>query len=367
VLVGAAWGCGGHVQPATTATAKVTPDAGPVLVPDATDCGSIASTTDPAAIAVVRARGNARLSKTDVCSSISVRAGDRLDEARIASDIHTLWDTRAFDDVQVERKDSGSGGILTYVVRERSLVGHVGFDGATAIPMDDLRFLARLREGDPLDMADVEIARNAIRDAYLDRGYRSVKVELRLDPASPMTADVSYKVDEGQLAVVSKFAFTGTSITTDKELRALIETRGGTVNAPGRPYGLAAAERTVLLVQARLYDRGLLQSKVDAPVLTLSPDGKSLAVTIAVHEGPVFRIGQIRFAGDLAADEKTYLRLLAPQKKGDVFNRSALLEAFERIKTMHGKLGKPVKDISPETELDPDKKTVALKIDIALL
>jgi outer membrane protein insertion porin family len=367
VLVAGVWACGGHVQQAKTATAPAPPPAAPVLAADATDCGSIASTTDPAAIAVVRARGNARLTKDDVCRSISVRAGDRLDEARIASDIHALWDTRAFDDVQVERKDSGSGGILTYVVRERPLLGHLGFDGATAIPVEDLRVLARLHEGDPLDMADVEGARNAIRYAYLDRGYRSVKVDFRLDPASPMTADVSYRVEEGPLAVVSKVTFTGTSVTTDKELRALIETRGGTVNVPGRPYGLAAAERTVLLVQARLYDRGLLQSKVDAPVLALAPDGKSLAVTIAVHEGPVFRIGQIRFAGDLAADEKTYLRLLAPQKKGDVFNRSALLEAFERIKTMHGKLGKPVKEISPETELDPDKKTVALKIDIALL
>jgi hypothetical protein len=32
---------------------------------------------------------------------------------------------------------------------------------------------------------------------------------------------------------------------------------------------------------------------------------------------------------------------------------------------MHVKLGKPVKDISPETELDPEKKTVALTIGLA--
>jgi len=289
------------------------------------------------------------------------------DPARLASDIHTLWDTRAFDDVQVERTDSGSGGILTYVVRERPLLGRLAFDGATAIPADDLRLMARLHEGEPLDLASVESARDAIRDSYLDRGYRSAKIDFRIDPASPTTADVSYRVDEGPLAVISNIAFTGLSITTDKELRSLIETRGGTVNALGRPYGVAAAERSVLLVQARLYDRGLLQSKVGTPVLSLSPDGKSLVLTIAVHEGPVFRLGQIRFAGDLAADEKTYLRLLAPQKKGEVFNRSALLQALERIKSMHGSLGKPVKEISPETELDPDKKTVALKIDIAVL
>lgn len=78
----------------------------------------------------------------------------------------------------------------------------------------------------------------------------------------------------------------------------------------------------------------------------------------------MFRIGKITFDGALAADQATYLRLLA-QKTGDVFNRSAFLSAFDRIRAMHAKLGKPLKDISPETDLDPEKKTVALKIDLA--
>jgi outer membrane protein insertion porin family len=191
-------------------------------------------------------------------------------------------------------------------------------------------------------------------------------VDFRLEPASPTSSVASFRVDEGPLAVISSFAFTGVSVKEDKELHALIETRKGTVNVPGSIYGASAAERTVLIVQAHLYDRGLLQSHVDAPALSLSPDGKSLAVTIAVHEGPVYRIGKVTFAGALAADQATYLRLLS-QKTGDVFNRSVLLQGFDRIRAMNAKLGKPVKDISPETDLDPDKKTVALKIDLATL
>jgi hypothetical protein len=240
-------------------------DAGVALHADLADCGPITSTTDPAVFAVVRARGNARLTRNDVCHSISLRAGDRFDAARIASDIHTLWDTRAFDDVVVERKDSGSGGVLTFVVRERPLLGRVVIDGATAIAANALRSMIRLHDGEPLDVADVEAARDAIRAAYLESGYRSAKVDFRLDPASPMTTVVSFRVDEGPLAVVRTFAFTGMSLTTDKELREQIDTRKGTVNVPGSIYGQNAAERTVLLVQAHLYDRGLLQSRVDAP------------------------------------------------------------------------------------------------------
>lgn len=334
-----------------------------MLPTDPADCDAPASTADPAVIAVVRARGNARVAKSDVCRSISVRAGDRFDAARTASDIHALWDTRAFDDVVVERRDSGSGGVLTYVVRERPLLGHVVIDGATTITANALRTMIRLHEGDPLDAADVETARDTIRYAYLESGYRSAKVDFTLHPASPTTADALFRVDEGPLAVIRAFAFTGLSVTTDKELRPFIETRKGTVNVPGFIYGATAAERTVLLVQAHLYDRGLLQSSVDAPALSLSPDGKSLTVTIAVHEGPVYRIGKVTFVGALAADQATYLRLLT-QKTGDVFNRATLVQAFERIQAMHAKLGKPVKDISPETELDPEKKTVRLTINL---
>jgi len=249
-------------------------------------------------------------------------------------------------------------------VRERPLLGRVVIEGATTITPNALRSMLRLHEGDPLDVADVEMARDVIRAAYVESGYRSVKVDFKIDAASPSAAIASYRVDEGPLAVLRTFAFTGVPVSLDKELRALIDTRNGTVNVPGSNYGENAAGRTVLLVQAHLYDRGLLESHVDAPALSLSPDGKSLAVTIAVHEGPVYRIGKVTFAGALAAEQATYLKLLG-QKSGDVFNRSSLMQAFERIQAMHAKLGKPVKDISPETELDPEKKTVALTIGLA--
>lgn len=348
----------------TTGVKAPAPDAVPALLADAADCGPVTSTTDPAVLAAVRVRGNARLAKNDVCRSLSVRAGDHFDAARIASDIHALWDTRTFDDVAAERQEAGSGAVLTYVVHERPLLGHVVIEGAAAIPVGTLRSIVRLHDGDPLDVAEVESARDAIRALYMESGYRSAKVELKLDSAPPMTAVATFKVDEGPLAVVGRFAFTGLSVTTDKELRPLIETRKGTVNLPGSIYSESAAARTMLFVQAHLYDRGLLQSSVDPPAVSLSPDGKSLAVTMAVHEGPVYRIGKIAFVGALAADKAAYSRLLG-QKTGDVFNRSILVQAFERIQAMHVKLGKPVKDISPETELDPEKKTVALTIGLA--
>jgi outer membrane protein insertion porin family len=365
-MASAAWACGSPVPVATTPATTVPRDARAAIPADPADCGPVASTSDPAVIAVVRARGNGRLTRNDVCNSISVRAGDRFEAARVASDIHALWDTRAFDDVMVERSDPGSSAVLTYVVRERPLLGRVVIEGATTISPNALRSMLRLHEGDPLDAADVEAAREVIRAAYVESGYRSVKVDFTVDSASPAAAVASYRVAEGPLALVTTFTFTGVSAARDRELRALIETRKGTVNVPGSIYGESAAARTVLLVQARLYDRGLLQSHVDAPALSLSPDGKSLAVVVAVHEGPVYRIGKVTFAGALAADQPTYLKLFG-QKTGDVFNRSLVMQAFERIQAMHAKLGKPVKDISPETELDPEKKTVALTIDLATL
>ena len=364
LLAGSAWACGGQAPPATAVVKPAPPPAAPTLPPDAADCGPGTSTTDPAVVAVVRARGNTRLDKEVVCRSLSVRAGDHFDASRVASDIHALWDTRAFDDVSVERQEAGSGGVLTYTVRERPLLGRVVIEGVTAIAASTLRPLTRLHEGEPLDVADVASAGDAIRALYLESGYRSVKADYRIDASSPAAAVVSFRVDEGPLALVKSFVFTGLSIVADRELRPLIETRKGTVNAPGTIYSGAAAARTVLLVQAHLYDRGLLQSSVDPPVSTLSPDGKALTVTLGVHEGPVYRIGKVTFAGALAADKATYLRMLG-QKPGDVFNRAVLVQAFERIQAMHAKLGKPVKDISPETELDPDKKTVALTIGLA--
>jgi outer membrane protein insertion porin family len=368
----ATWACGGNGPPATNAPSTNTPgtpgpaaNAGPPLTADAADCGTIVGSVDPGTIAVVRARGTVRMTQKDVCGAITVRAGDRLDAARIASDIRALWGTGDFDDVMVQREDSGSGAVLTFFVRERPVLEHVQIDGATAIPANTLRAAIALHEGEPVDVADLVAARDKIVTAYVDKGYRSVKVEYRLDPASPMAQDVEYRVEEGPLAVISTLTFTGLSLTTDKELRALIPTRGGAINAPGGVYASDEAERAVLLVQAHLYDRGLVESNVAAPALTLSPDGKSLAIAIAVREGSVFRIGKVRFAGDLAADPATYAKLF-PLRGGDVFNRSVVVQGLDRIRAMHDKLGKPAKDVEPETDLDPGKKTVDLTIKIAM-
>jgi outer membrane protein insertion porin family len=366
-LAACACACGGNGPTTTNAPSPTTPgaasDAGPPLTEDAADCGTIVTTRDPAIVAVVRARGNARLPKKDVCDSISVRAGDRFDAARVASDIRALWGTGDFDDVVVERTDSGSGGVLTFLVRERPVLESVQIDGATAISAKALRAAMVLHEGEPVEPADLDAAKEAIVAAYVDMGYRSVKVDYRLDPASPMAADAEYKIEEGPLAVISKVVFTGLALTTDKELRPLIETRGGTVNTAGGTYADDLADRSVLLVQAHLYDRGLMQSNVSAPALALSPDGKSLAITIAVREGPVYHLGKVHFAGALAADQATYQRL-SSQKAGEVFNRSAVMKLLDRVRAMHDKLGKPVKDVEPETDLDPDKKTVDLTIRI---
>ena len=67
------------------------------------------------------------------------------------------------------------------------------------------------------------------------------------------------------------------------------------------------------------------------------------------------------FTGALAADQATYLRLLG-QRTGAVFSRSAMMQGFERIRAMQEKLGKPIKEIAPDTDIDAEKKTVALTI-----
>jgi outer membrane protein insertion porin family len=311
-------------------------------------------------VSVVRIEGNVRVVKHDICKLLATKAGEPYDPQKVAADLRTLFATRDFDDVQATR----DGAAVTFVLKERPVVAEVRIDGNSAFDFDTLRKLVLLHTGSPADPADVKDAQHALSSFYDDQGYRSHKVDFALEPVDATHATAHFKITEGAKATIKSITFRGLVVATEGELRPLIDTQSGTVDAPGQVYKEDALTADLLKMTARLYDKGLLQSKIDPPQLTLSPDGKSLSIVLVVHEGPVFKLGTLHVTGDgLAADEPTLLKLI-PLKPGDVFARSAVLDGVAKLREFQAQKHKP-NNVEPVTDIHADKATVDLTLRVS--
>jgi outer membrane protein insertion porin family len=284
--------------------------------------------------------------------AIATLAGERLDSQKVAEDVRKLYATGLFDAVDVWASASPKGAVVRFVAKPRPLIADVQIEGLSAIGADDAAEALALESGLPLDPFRLATGIARLEDQYRDRGYSRVKVAVEREPVAGGEL-VKLRVVEGARAVIQKLTFTGLTALSDKEAR------GELLSTPGAAYRPLALERDVLVLAAKLYDKGRLEARVQEPVLTISSDGSSVEVVIAVEEGAVYRVGKLELAGDVTPVEQRLVSL-AGLKRGEVFNRSKLVQGMTAIRSRL--TNGDQRSIEPETELDPR----AGKVDIVL-
>jgi len=88
-----------------------------------------------------------------------------------------------------------------------------------------------------------------------------------------------------------------------------------------------------------------------------------LVVKFNIKEGDQFRVGSIVFKGNvLLSDDELFKELKL--KKGDIFNRETHRQDIGRLIDRYDSIARPFANVVPQFSVDPDKKTVALTIDI---
>lgn len=336
--------------PCSSATAS-----GPPLGKDAA-----ADILDRAVVTRVELRGTSRVDASHGCKLLATIAGHALDRAKVRHDIHRLWEISEFDDIAVSREADGAGVAIVFLVRERPTVSEITYEGDAN---DFAKLLATPAEsGARFDASEVRARREALHKAYVEHGYRSVKVEFEVQPLKENRVAVRFRVEPGPKTTIAAWRFRGNTNVTEAELRRLMTTNGGQVNAVGGVYREDIFRGDHDAIVGRYYDAGMLQAAMTSEEIATSSDGTSMTVTIGIVEGVVFKIKTLRFVGQLAGDERSYAAAFA-LKPGDIMRRGAILQGMERVREMHRRLGADA-ELVPETELDIAHATVDLTIRI---
>lgn len=210
--------------------------------------------------------------------------------------------------------------------------------------------------------ADLAPAGEAALRSYLgDRGRAAAEIESKTKIGEGR-ARITYTVDAGPKVSVSSLAFEGAGGVPEEELRGAMVTREDRWNTSGtlRPEVLQA---DLQAVRAVYLSHGYLDARIEPPEVSFSEDREKANVTIQVHEGDVWRVGEVGFEGLKGAYPESGLREAALLPPGTVLRPSRIESAEERLRDLLDASGYNTSRVRHRLEGPPDSARVTFVVE----
>lgn len=317
--------------------------------------------------------GNQRVSAEDIMTYLRTKTGQLFRPEELTRDVRELWDSGFFDDIVVDLTRTDDGVRLRFIVRERSNVKDVRFEGNAAIETEKLEEAVEVKGDTILSYPAIRRAVQKVRDMYAEEGYFLAEVEHEVVPQPNNEVEIVFRIKEHDQVSVRRVTIIGNENVTTEELREIMYTgQGGFFSfGSGGPFRQDAFERDVLMLNALYYDRGYLSVQVAAPRVDLTPDRTGIEVTLSLVEGPQYKIRRLRIY-EVDADGREVeplggrraLREMVRSKSGDIFKRAELALDLQKVRTMYRDAGYAHVEADPETNLDPEREMVDVIVPI---
>jgi outer membrane protein insertion porin family len=314
----------------------------------------------------VRVEGNRRVEADAVRSAVTHKKGSPYDPRRVRDDIRALMKLGFFSDVVVEVQGDEDAPVLVYRVVERPTIREARITGNDELSDDDLKDTLSLKAGAVLDLAAVRRDVKKIQEKYVEKGYFLAEVTSRVEERPDNQVDVVFVVNEKAKVQVKEVRFIGNFHVPADDLLAVMQTRpGGYLSflTSAGTYKEEALQQDVQNVQAVYLDKGYVTVKVGTPSVALSADRRFIFVTIPVEEGERYRIGEVKFAGQLL-DQEEKLRKILKTRKGEWFARSDVAQDLFALGDVYKDLGHAYANVTPLTDPHPDTRILDLTFEV---
>ena len=306
--------------------------------------------------------GLKKIEKDAVLQKIKSAVGEPLDRAKITQDIQTLFQMNYFIQIEAEKESVNGDLVLTYRVVEKPTVAEIVFEGNSEIKSEDLEAQSGLKNFEVINYSKVQSAIEKIEKFYEDKGFYLAKVESSVEEATKgETVRVKFKLTENDKVKVKKITFVGNEKVKDNELKGdprLFTKEAGFFSflSSSGSYKQEAFDNDLQVLKYIYWNKGFLQVKIDRPLVTVTPDKKSIYVTYFIDEGDQYNVGEVDFAGDLLFP-KSELYDAVKIKDNGVFSVEVMRKDIMDLQAKYGDLGYAFTNVIPRYNFrDADKK-----------
>jgi len=286
---------------------------------------------------------------------------------------------------------AGDAAAVTFQVEAGGRV-EVRFTGAVTVAPPQLRAVLALEDEQALDATALATAADRIRAFYVARGFASVRVTAREEPAGTGSTLV-FQVEEGRCYRVASVTFPGAAAMSESWLRARFfealdqvapaEAGGPQADAErlARAAGSPAPIRSPAPVEPRqawnppLWDEaalrvielyradGYLDAAYDGARARLDARAGTIDVELRLREGVRTVVGAIAFSGEqaIAAAELVAAARITP---GDPLSFEALEATRTALLALYARRGYLYARVREEEELSPDRRRATVRFAI---
>ena len=309
----------------------------------------------------IRIEGLQRITEGTVYNYLPVNIGDRMDQRRVDEALRALYATGFFRDVEIRR----DGGTLVIAVLERPSIESFTLTGNKDIKTEDLEKSLRnvgLAKGKTFNQSTLDEVKRFLTDQYYSRGKYGVKVDTKVEDVSGNRVKIAVDIVEGKRSKIRQINIVGNTAFTDKELQEDFKLK--TPNwlswyKQDDRYSREELSGDIEKLRSHYLDRGYANMDVDSSQVAITPEKDDIFITLNVKEGEVYRISDVKIAGNLVVPEED-LRALVQVHRGDIFSRKMVTQTTEFMALRLGQDGYAFAKIDPVPKENKETKEIEL-------
>jgi outer membrane protein insertion porin family len=316
-------------------------------------------------ISIIQVKGNKRIESDAILATIDTKKGDKFDQARLDQDLRNIYKMGYFKDVSIETEDDDKGKTVTINVVELPFITQIKFEGNKEYKEEKLTGEIGIKKFAVLNLSEIKQSINKLKEFYKKNGYYNATITDKTDDLPNNEAVLTYVINEGEKVYITKIDFVGNEVFDDDDLIDLMKT-----NTKGFFYWLTSSgvfERNKLDydIQTITYfylNQGYIEARIGEPEITYD-EKTGLTITISVIEGNRYKVGNVKFTGDVIKPEKELLSKININKQ-EYFSNEVLVNDTKILKNIYADEGYANTEIIRHYPENTDTYKQTLTIDL---
>jgi outer membrane protein insertion porin family len=307
----------------------------------------------------IRVEGLQRISEGTVYNYLPVNIGDHLTPQRERESVRALYATGFFRDVELRRE----GDTLIVAVAERPSIESIDIKGNKDIKTEDLQKPLRnvgLAAGKTFDRSTLDEVTQGLTDQYFSRGKYAVEIDSKVEDLPDNRVRIGINIKEGSRAKIRQINIVGSTRFKEKDILSTLQLTTPNLTSwykSSDRYSRESLQGDLEKITAYYQDRGFANFRIDSVQVAIAPDKKDIFITVNITEGQVYRLGDIKIAGNTIVPEPELRRLLVMQS-GQIYSQKNITATQEAIKNRLGAEGFYFAKVEPVPTTDEQKKIV---------
>jgi len=332
----------------------------------------LSSMAQSAPIKSIEILGLNAISRGTVLSYLPVEVGDDYSKKTSTQIIRALYKTHFFKDIEVSQSDQ----VLKIKLQENPHIKYVELLNYSdkVIKEEAINQVLKsmdLSQGKIFNKRQLDKLISQIEASYISKGYYGIKITKTIEIDDQNRVGIELDINEGEVARISSMKISGSKVHDEDDLLDLFEI--GEANffiinyfTEKDHYSKVALDAGVEAMKSLYVNSGYLDFKVNKIKTDLSEDKQNISIDIQVDEGSEYKIGSIKFSGNLLNQSIDNLNDLLTITKGDVFKRKKVIESVQAITDLFADQGYAFAKVDPVTKENTKTHVIDLDINIAL-